>query len=449
MLVKFTLKNWMSFREEVTFSMATTRERQHKERIPKLGKFRKGVLPIAVIYGGNASGKSNFFEAFRFAKRLVVKGSQPENLIPVEPFRLDSESAGKPSRFCFVLYTNESLYEFCFVVNRTTILEEKLVLINSSSEKVLYHRRAENQDPCFHNTLKKNLALRIVFNGTRENQLFLTNSVSQKIDNFLPVYNWFKDTLELVGTSSRFGPFHRVFDEGDLINSFMNESLSQLDTGINRLGGEEIPIANLPVPKPMMNELMETVKEGEVDAFIELPNDRIFVSRVGDELIAKKLVTFHQKDDGTEAKFMISNESDGSKRLIDLLPAIFEIITQTRNRVFVIDEFDRSLHTILSRSLLETFLSNCSNATRSQLLLTTHDVLLMDQTFIRRDEMWVTERNSSGNSSLYSLSEFEDIRYDKGIRKSYLNGRMGGVPNIFMGETLNYSKQSINGTDMN
>ena len=98
--------------------------------------------------------------------------------------------------------------------------------------------------------------------------------------------------------------------------------------------------------------------------------------------------------------------------------------------VYVIDEVDRSLHTLLTRCLLEDYLASCGTNNRTQLLLTTHDVLLMDQRWMRRDEMWVTERDNSGASSLLSFSEYPDVRYDKDIRKSYLQGRLGGIPRI-------------------
>jgi AAA15 family ATPase/GTPase len=86
--------------------------------------------------------------------------------------------------------------------------------------------------------------------------------------------------------------------------------------------------------------------------------------------------------------------------------------------------------------LLEAYLANCSTKTRTQLLLTTHDVLLMDQQLLRRDEMWVAERDATGASNLLSFSEYKDVRYDKDIRKSYLQGRMGGIPRILLGGAL-------------
>ena len=435
MLISFRIENWMSFRNQVTFSMVASRERQHSDRVPKLGKYQTRVLPVAAIYGGNASGKTNFFKALSFAKALVVKGTQPDSLIPVEPFRLDARMSEQPTRLSFELLIDEIIYEFSFAATRKAVLEEKLVVITASREKVLYHRR--DGKPNFDDALARDQFLQFAFQGTRDNQLFLTNSVSQKVDNFRPVYDWFKDTLELVAPDSRFEPFEQFLDEGQPLYATMNEMLSQLDTGIAHLGGEELPFENMPLPEPLKTKLQEDVKEGMTVRLLTEPiNERFVVTRKDGELVAKKLVTYHPKADGTEAKFEMRHESDGSQRVIDLLPAFLELSAQISKKVYVIDEVDRSLHTLLTRRLLEAYLANCSTETRTQLLLTTHDVLLMDQQLLRRDEMWVAERDATGASSLLSFSEYKDVRYDKDIRKSYLQGRLGGIPRILLGGTL-------------
>ena len=166
-------------------------------------------------------------------------------------------------------------------------------------------------------------------------------------------------------------------------------------------------------------------------------NDRYLVTRQGGDLKARKLVCFHRDVNGKEIKFDIQLESDGTQRSIDLLPAFLEIAKPQTAKVYVIDELDRSLHTLLTRRLLEGFLSACDKNCRSQLLFTTHDVLLMDQNLLRREEMWVTERDQDGNSTLFSFSEYKDVRNDKDVRKSYLQGRLGGVPRILMGSLCN------------
>ncbi len=439
MIIRFSVENWMSFRDRVSFDMVATREKQHRERVPKLEKYKFGVLPIAAIYGGNASGKTNLFKALNFAKFLVTKGIQPEALIPVEPFRLDSRCAEKPSRFSFELLIAESVYEFSFTLTRKAILEEKLLHITSAGEKALYDRRDGSID--FYGSLKKDPFMNFVFKGTRDNQLFLTNSVSQKVDTFRPIYDWFRDALDLVAPDSRFEPFEQFLDEGHKLFAPMSEMLTQLDTGIVHLGGEVIPFENIPVPKQMLLKLQEEVKDDTTIRILTgLGNERFIVTRKNGELLAKKLITYHPNLDGTKSKFEMSQESDGSQRVIDLLPAFLMLSAAKSTKVIVIDEVDRSLHTILTRRLLERYLSNCSPESRTQLLFTTHDVLLMGQELLRRDEMWVTERNAEGISNLLSFSEYKDVRYDKDIRKSYLQGRLGGVPRI-IGASVPQSKR--------
>lgn len=429
MILRFTFENWMSFRDSVTFSMIASRERQHRDRVPSLEKYRTKALPIAVIYGGNASGKSNFFKAFQFVQSLVVNGAPYDGLINVEPFRLNNENAELPTRFQFELLIEETIYEFSFAVTQSTVLEERLVKVNSSSETVLYDR--QGSEPNFALELKDDMALRYAYSGTRENLLFLTNSVLQKIDIFKPIYDWFRFNLVLISPNAQFN-FRELFvDEDHPLNITMNENLQKLDTGISRLAGEEVPFDNLLLSDALKKHIKENLKEGDSGVLMSAPsNERYSITRKNSELVAMKLVTYHSKQNGEEIKFELNQESDGSQRVLDLLPGFLEQSSQRSKKVYIIDELDRSLHTLLCRQLVEMYLDNSSSHTRAQLLLTTHDLLLMDQNLFRRDEMWLTERDFTENSSLVSIGDYKDVRRDKDIRKSYLQGRFGGIPTI-------------------
>lgn len=428
MIINFSIENWMSFKEPASFSTVATRERQHVERLPEIPKYKMKILPVAVIYGGNASGKTNFFKALNFAKNFIVNGTRPGSLIPVEPFLL-GENPEQPTKFKFELLINEVVYEFSFSVTRQKVIEEKLVRITSASEKFLYHR-GPNAPNGFdlHPSLKDQDFLKFAYKGTRENQLYLTNAVSQKVDYFKPVYDWFDDNLILVAPDARFGPFEYFIDENSPLYEAMNTLLYKLDTGIVRLGAEDIPVKLLLEPP-------EEIEEGTTVRAISMEdNEHILVSRKNGLLKAKKLVTYHQKNDGSEVRFDFHQEADGSQRLTDLIPAFLALAQEDSDKIFVIDEIDRSLHTLLTRRLLELYLSTCSKESRKQLLFTTHDVLLMDQNLFRRDEMWITERDVHGASSILSFSEYRDVRSDKDIRKSYLQGRLGGIPRFLVND---------------
>lgn len=427
MIVSFSIENWMSFRNPVTLSMVASRERQHGERVARLGKYQMRLLPAAVVYGGNASGKTNLFKALAFARTQVVRGTPPDARIPVRPFLLEKGFTKKPSRFEFELLIDEAIYAFSFAMTREKVLEERLVRVSSTGERQLYDRR--NGQITFDKSLEEDPHLGFAFQGTRDNQLFLTNSVSQKLQQFRPIHAWFKETLRVVTPDTRGGGV-LFFDEDHPLTMTLNEMLGDLDTGISHLGSEQVPSENIQVPEALEGEIQEQLGEGRAVLAEDEANNQFLMTRKDGELVVKKRVTVHRMTDGTEARFEVSEESDGSQRLINLLPAFLDLSSDHSKRVYVIDEVDRSLHTLLTRRLLEDYLASRSGDTRTQLLLTTHDVLLMDQRWLRRDEMWVTERDASGASSLFSFSEYRDVRYDKDIRKSYLQGRLGGIPRI-------------------
>lgn len=432
MLINFSVENWMSFRDKATLSMIASGERQHGQRVPKLPKYRTKVLPVAAIYGGNASGKTNLFEALRFVHDLVTMGVHFDEVIPVNTFRLSDKTADEPSCFSLELLIEDTIFDFSFKVTQKAILEEQLVKITSSSEKILYKRRGNRIN--FHKSLVKDKYLQFVFNGTQDNQLFLTNTVFQKIERFKPVYDWFGDNLMLIAPDTRFGSLGLFFYEKDLFYDSLSKTLPLLDTGITRLGTEKIPIAKVHMPDEWKTSLHKDLKEGRGLYVKEGQHngDHVIFTREKNRLVARKLVTFHAKPDGTEIKFDAQEESDGSQRIMDLLPAFLNLTSRNSQAVWVIDEIDRSLHTILVRQLIEQYLSHCSAETRSQLLVTTHNTHLMDQQLLRRDEIWITERDASGASNLQSFSEYKDVRYDKDIRKSYLQGRLGGIPRLLL-----------------
>lgn len=429
MLISFTVENWMSYNEPTTLSMVASRERQHNERVPSIPKYRLKVLPVAAIFGGNASGKTNLFKALQFARERVVEGSRPDSLIPVAPFRLNPANASKPCRFVFEILINEVIYEYSFSVLRTEVVEEKLIEISKTSEMVHFHRIDGEA-----NLAKKyddDQFLKYAFKGTRGNQLFITNTVMQGIDIFEHIYDWFHGTLQLITPDARFRSIDRFFQENDPLNSAMGTAIGGLDTGINRLGKEHISFERNPFLEKLLPKLQEILKDGATFTTTSDENqERYIVTRENDELKAYVMVTYHKGADGADIRFEVQEESDGSQRVIELLPAFINMENQSSSKVFVIDELDRSLHTELTRKLLEVYLDCCTNNTRSQLLFTTHDVMLMDQDLLRRDEIWVTERDSSGGSLLRSFSDYKDVRYDKDIRKSYLQGRLGGTPRI-------------------
>ena len=338
----------------------------------------------------------------------------------------------KVSRFVFEILVDETVYEYAFAVTKREVREERLVRVNSRRERVLFERQRSTITFDGH---KDRDFWSFAFRGTDQNQLFLTNAVSQKVEAFRPIYQWF-ERLQLISPQARYEPIERFFESSRPLSTAVNQMLSNLDTGIERLSGEEMRWDALPEGEALKELLSEVApQEKSIRVGLNSTDDRIVVSNESGNLKLQKLVSFHSKVGGGEVKFELRNESDGSKRVIDLLPAFLDLSSSQSSGVYIIDELDRSLHTLLTRRLLESYLASCSKDNRTQLLFTTHDLLLMDQDLLRRDEMWVAERDHQGVSKLISLAEYREIRKDKDIRKSYLQGRLGGIPRI-LGELL-------------
>lgn len=443
MLVRFSLKNWMSFREETAFSMVASRERQHGSRLLKVKKYRIRLLPIATIFGGNAAGKSNVIKALQFIQKQIVSGTRnPDDEIQIIPYLLDNDSVENPSRFTLEIMIDKSIYEYSFSATRKEILTEQLIEITSAREIVLYKREKDKLKTLEMSDKmgsKDRERLNFIFEGTRNNQLFLTNAVGQNIKK-LPsidmqsIYDWFRQTLTIIMPTTQYPHITRLIEDAPNHYQTMNTLLSQLDTGIEHLDLMDMPEGRVLLP----DQVTSQIKEGRTAYISASTGERGTVTRNNGVLTAKKLVAIHPKEDGSDIDFDLIQESDGTQRLIDLLPALIDLISSSQPKVYIIDELDRSLHTLLIKKLLKKYLSACNDGLSSQLLFTTHDLLLMDQDLLRRDEIWVAERNA-GKSKLIAFSDYRNIRYDKDIRRSYLQGRFGGIPRILLESYLDES----------
>jgi AAA15 family ATPase/GTPase len=410
--------------------MIATREKNHGRRLTKIVKHKMRLLPVAAIYGGNASGKTGLIEAMSFAQMIILRSEKSDRPIPAEPFLLNSESKESPSRFSFTFLADDRLFEYEFSCTLRTIIYEQLTEFLGARKRVFFVRN--NDKVIIDTTLPDAERLQFAFLGTNQNQLFLNNAVSQKIATFDVAYDWF-EALHIIGPHSHFGPCRHFFSSDHGFAEQVNDMLRQLDTGITGLGSRRVSPEDVGMSEVFRKRMERDLREGESRS-IYRPLDQapLIASREDGQLCLFKQVSHHLADDGSIAAFDLDDESEGSRRLIDLLPPFLDLVDPETPTVLIIDEIDRSLHTLLLRRLLEWYLESRASESRTQLVFTTHDVLLMDQVLFRRDEMWVTEREIDGSSKLFALSDYEGIRYDKDIRKSYLQGRLGGIPRILL-----------------
>ena len=186
------------------------------------------------------------------------------------------------------------------------------------------------------------------------------------------------------------------------------------------------------IPSDVRSRIMQDIREMNLPrgnhAVIQIPalNIFIFVDEESDPAPKRLMIMHRVEGQPDHARLEIIEESDGTQRLFEIVPALLELTNDAHERVFVIDELDRRLHALLSYKILELFLARCARH-NGQLIVTTHEAGIMDLELLRRDEIWFIEKSAKGVSNLYSLEEFHP-RYDKDIRRSYLQGRFGAIP---------------------
>jgi len=246
------------------------------------------------------------------------------------------------------------------------------------------------------------------------------------------VKNWFIDTLKVLfpGTQYKQGGMLKAVNDDNLKEGF-EWLLNYFDTGIEGIDLKDVEFDKLGIPQDLQQVIRSDMsKATNADAFgsLRFENDLFLITYSDGEIKAKKLTTMHKciNDDGVEF-FSLVDESDGTKRIFDYIPLILDLMQG--EKVFVIDEMERSLHPVLMRKLMDLFFKY-ANDISTQLIFTTHESTLMDQDILRRDEIWLMEKTKEGVSSFSRLDEKFNLRFDKELERNYLKGLFGATPNF-------------------
>jgi len=448
MLVQFSVENYVSFKDEVRLNMIPAKSRTMKDHVisDKHGK-QIDVLPLATIYGANASGKTNLVKAIRYMKNIVLSGIKVDSLTGVLPHKLDAESEKKPSRFEIIFKHQNVLYTYGFVITREKVLEEWLFGYYTSQESRIFERITNENNET---KVKPGARLtddgqgadfiKFVAKGTRPNQLFLNEAHERNVKIISPVIDWFKDCLHIVRPNTQYSLLtFRAHKERNFID-YLSKFLRNVDTGIKNITCDiEDFDANKhlgDLPSGIKKEIIEDLESSKTkNLYIQGPNASFTILKEVTDNRERvqyiRLRTEHERSDGSSTMFDPIDESDGTRRLMDLIPMLFEIWES--EKVYIIDELDRSLHTHLSRLFIETVIAGVkSKGSGGQFIVTTHDTNLLDRKLLRKDEIYFMEKDKNGGSHLTSLAEYklsEGLNYENG----YLNGRFGGIP--FVGNT--------------
>ena len=443
----------MSFKERTELSLIPSKVRRHPEHIVRdKGSNNISALKAAVIYGANASGKSNLIKAMHHVQQMINVGMKSGKKLPHHPFRLNKNCLLSPSRFEFEIKVGKYNYAYGFLADSKSVHEEWLYKIDRARESLVFKRELVNGkskfefgDIKFENE-KDELYLEFTAKGTPENRLFLKECNERNINTelvylqgIIDVNNWFENKLTIVFPHSKYSGLEMDIQKNKKTSEIFSKILNSFDTGISKLSLLEVDYETELVGIP--DEIRENVAdelENHKNILLAGPHNTRYqlCKDESGEVKAFKLMTAHQNNEGDETFFEINQESDGTQRLLDIVPGLLDIFSH--EKVYIIDEIDRSLHPDITTSILSSFLSN-TKSIRSQLIVTTHETSLLNQEIVRKDELWFAQKNNEGESLLYSLEEYQP-RFDKDIRRGYLAGRFGGIPQLSSFKNLSWMK---------
>lgn len=429
MLLNFQVSNWACFRDPLNFTMEAGPEHDANGHLVKIGAKSRPlkVLPVAAVYGNNASGKSQFISALSFLRSLVIEEYKTGRL-PLSPFLLDDKFAKEPTHFIIQFIVNNAVYELDVLLTDSEILQETFSRYNSrnTDKSTIYMRKKQKVVSCSwggdaYCQYVKTMAVDPM-------RLFLTLSAifaAGKDALIASIYNWFVHSLVVITPGSHYIGVDDYCRGGRIAERTL-DYLSRFDTGISRLDSTSVSLSSF--HPSLIDEVRKLLMPGA--SHRRLIGNEVFVFSLDEkgELVARRLVALHTKASGGEMPFPISLESDGTRRMLDFIPALARLTEANQSMTFVVDEIDNKLHHLVTRALIEDFISTCSAETRAQLIFTTHDLLLMDLNLCRRDEMWVTDKAPDGSATLSDFSSFEGLRKGTKIRDVYLDGRLGGIP---------------------
>ena len=410
MLIQFRFKNFKSFKDDTILDLSATKITEYSDRVIQVGAEK--ILPTAAIYGANASGKSNVIEAFRYMTTYVMdsfayggeigdkksKTRKPK----LTPFLFDTTSKDAESSFEVFFITSEEngckLYNYGFTLNQNGVVEEWL---NSKAKtareyKSIFYRNGNDLDLT---GLPKKMQYIIKVSLYNE-ALVVSLGAKQRISKLKMIRDWF---------------YHVNF--ANFGNPFENAFLSSL------------------IPEGFTDD--KNVQKKVIDYFAAFDPSiigfdvEVIKSDGKDEEHIKIDAIHHMIGSDETASIPLQDESDGTLKMFALYPVLQD--TLNSGSILFIDELSARLHPLLVRGFLIMFLNPKTNPNHAQLVFTTHDSWQLSNNLLRRDEIWFTEKNSSGVSILYSLADFIDddgtkIRKDESYEKNYLLGKYGAIP---------------------
>ncbi|MEH2406812.1 AAA family ATPase [Nostoc sp.] len=419
MLVDFTVENYRSIKEPVTLSAVAqkqsdrqTSQSSKRKRVKSDHEIAPGyhvegwdieLLPVLAIFGANASGKSNVIQALDYLLLMMSHGTQEAvkfqrifKYAKLDPFRLDSISAQKPTKFELRALFDNNIYTYSLVINQNQIISENLnyALNTTKRTRRLFNRQWDEVSKKFiwktgdyfagsHNQLQDNI---------RQNELFISTLLKLKVNVIESLSRWLKVR-------------------------FIGINLGNENYGIT-------PITLLQATdSSMLNEIIEEVLT--ILQKFDTGLSKIKIEKKSDDPNDYNIFAIHNTHKGGLVAWLFDEESLGTQRLFSLVFLI--VVVMKIGGLIIVDELGTNIHPNIVRSIIRIFQYSKTNPRSAQLILTSHDNTLQRNNLLRRDQIWFTQKRSDQSTELYPLTDFH-VRNDLAIDKAYLDGRFGAVP---------------------
>ncbi len=432
MLIQFSVENYRSIKEEQTLTMVkdSPDEMSLNYCDPEVLTVPK-LLHSAVIYGANASGKSNLLKALMHMNLIIAKSYKKEinSAILVEPFKFDKNFLSKATTFTISFIKNKIRYDYSFSATSKIITEEWLSAYPNGREQALFHRWIEepinelkNDNNLYSWKFSSKLKgkVNVWKESTRSDQLFLSTAVHLNSEFLKPVYEWFLDDL-------------RVLDLDRIMNDFTMKSCLE-DPGVKATVVELLKQADIDLDDIQIETKKSTVED--LPTHISDAFKKKYLEEYPETMDAYFV---HLDNEGNKILLSLEDQSDGTQKLFEYAAPLLDVLSN--GYVFVIDELNKSLHPDIVRYIVKIFNSNI-NVKHAQLIFTTHETSILRKDLLRRDQIWFCEKQKDKSTTLYPLTSFSPRKDREDIEESYLSGRYGGKPIVkpFSFEPLVYLK---------
>lgn len=448
MLVRFVVENLFSFGERKEFNTIPNNRLKtlchHKYNIDGFN-----ILKTSSIYGANGSGKSNLVNSIKLFQQLILNEEIPFRIKDVQ-FKFNSNDDNKKQIFAIEFIQEDTAFYYGIELIGDCIATEELYLsgLGKNPDELIFERKTNNNKITsiqfladFENDEKSQLLKSILLEEFVKHNEPILKLISKRENKFLKnvkkAFRWFDDTLQIITPDARPTGLALRIDKDKKFKQYAEDTMCAFNLGITSLTTEKKDIKEF-FGEEDPSELKEFIKkvDDSENGMIGLRSNNgneIVLVKENDKVVVLNLKIGHTGQEGKSALFELEEESDGTVRLLDFIPA-FQDLT-TKNRVFIIDEIERSIHPLLIKEVVKKF--SLDEKTKGQLIFTTHESNLLDQELFRQDEIWFAEKDSTGNTDLYSLSDFKEHKTID-IRKGYLNGRYGSIPFLANLKDLNW-----------